>query len=89
MKRVQLFEFEDQTWFPGWIRVALTNLIIVLSKMMKMDQAIANVIQKAMDKKDYQKVTDFGSGSGGVMPMVVERLRANGNTELQLELTDL
>jgi len=32
MKRIHLFEFEDFSWFPNWLRVRMTRLIVVMHR---------------------------------------------------------
>ena len=44
MKRIQLFEFEDFRWFPGWLRVCMTNLIVILQKMIGVPELLAVLI---------------------------------------------
>lgn len=33
MKRIHLFEFEDQAWFPNWIRVLMTRYIMAFHRL--------------------------------------------------------
>ena len=88
MKRVQLFEFEDYSWFPDWLRTSLTNLIVVLIKMMGVHQVLAKRIGEVLKSQGLSKVVDLGSGAGGAMPLVLESLR-NENPNAQITLTDL
>lgn len=83
MKRVQLFEFEDFNWFPDVIRKNLTKLLIVFNKMMKVDEAVANELKPLLN--DNSQIVDLGTGAGGIMPDVIEKLSPN----LKLVLTDL
>ena len=32
MKRVEVMEFEDQSWFPSWLRSCMTNNIVVMAR---------------------------------------------------------
>ena len=34
MKRVEVMEFEDQPWFPSWLRSCMTNNIVVMPEVM-------------------------------------------------------
>lgn len=91
MKRVQLFEFEDFHWFPSWIRAAMTNLIVVMHKLMGTKEVIVPIVERALKISNQKHIVDMGSGSGGIMPMVLETLNA-GRSEseaVQLLLTDL
>ena len=86
MKRVQLFEFEDFTWFPDVIRKNMTKLIVVFNKMMKLDEVIVNGIKPYLKK--YKNIVDLGSGAGGIMPAVLNKIQTPEN-DLHLTLTDL
>lgn len=90
MKRIQLFEFEDFAWFPSWIRKAMTNLIVVLHKMLGVSEVLAKLVAKVVRDKQLSTVVDLGSGSGGAMPQVVHLLHKNyGLTDTKLIMTDL
>jgi len=89
MKRIQLFEFEDFDWFPVWIRSSMTNLIAVLHKMLGTKEVLVNLLSKMEEKHPFSQVVDMGSGSGGIMPDVVESLNINESKPISLLLTDL
>ena len=89
MKRIQLFEFEDLNWFPKTIRSGMTNLLGVLQKMMGTSDVIASIISNIKLKNDFSKIIDLGSGSGGIMLEVIEKLNINDQEPIQLLLTDL
>lgn len=90
MKRIQLFEFEDFNWFPGWLRACMTNLIVILQKMLGIPEVLADLIAGVLKKKDLSRIVDLGSGSGGAMPEVLESLHGNSETgNVELVMTDL
>ncbi len=90
MKRIQLFEFEDFHWLPTIIRVGITNLIAVLHRMMGTAEVVANLVTELKQKQQFDKIVDLGSGSGGPMPAVIQRLNEkSGVKPMQLLLTDL
>ncbi len=89
MKRIQLFEFEDFGWLPQFIRSGITNLLQVLHKMMGTPEVIARLIEKANSHVAFSQITDLGSGSGGPMLMVMERLNEKSpDHPKRLVLTD-
>lgn len=88
MKRIQLFEFEDFNWFPSSIRTSMTNLIVVLQKMMGTPDVLAERIAAIRSKVDFDQIVDMGSGSGGAMPMVHQKLKESGH-DVNVLLTDL
>lgn len=90
MKRIQLFEFEDQKWFPDWLRTSITRLIVVLNKMMGVEEVLSELVHSVLLKVKAEKIVDLGSGSGGSMPAVLEQLKTGyGHKNLSLTLTDL
>lgn len=89
MKRIQLFEFEDFNWFPVWIRSSMTNLIAVLHKMLGTKGVLVNLLVKITEKHSFSQVVDMGSGSGGIMPDVIQDLNTNSIKPITLLLTDL
>jgi len=90
MKRIQLFEFEDFSWFPSWLRTCMTNLIMVLHKMMGVSEVLADLIIDILEKQNLSKIVDLGSGSGGAMPEVLEKIHETpGFENVELLMTDL
>ncbi|PCJ99249.1 MAG: hypothetical protein COA42_24160 [Alteromonadaceae bacterium] len=65
MKRIHLFEWEDQSWFPVVFRNLLTdNLRYVGSKWPIFDQALP-IVEKGMSKSNTDQVIDLCSGGSG------------------------
>jgi len=90
MKRIQLFEFEDYPWFPQWLRTCMTNLIIVLHKMMGVSEVLGYLIARVLREQKLSKIIDLGSGSGGAMPEVLKFLHESPELEhVELIMTDL
>ncbi|MBV7270306.1 hypothetical protein [Winogradskyella luteola] len=89
MKRIQLFEFEDFIWFPSSIRTGMTNLLVVLQKIMRTSDIIASLIITAKQRNNFSQIIDLGSGSGGIMLDVIKKLNINNTESLKLLLTDL
>ncbi|MEM1220816.1 MAG: hypothetical protein AAGH79_17990 [Bacteroidota bacterium] len=90
MKRIQLFEFEDFDWFPKVWRTSMTNLIVVLHKLMGTPTILANLLEQAKEKAHFDQIVDLGSGSGGAMPLAFDQLKEmDAAKSLQLRLTDL
>ena len=88
MKRLQLFEFEDQSWFPAWIRRCMTRLINVMHRLIHSEDQITELVAPMIKQSGYTQIIDFGSGSGGPMPGVLEKLQSNF-PDSRLMLTDL
>lgn len=88
MKRIQLFEFEDQAWFPDKIRISMTRLIMVLHKMTGLSPVIKKELDDMIEKTGMNTIVDIGSGAGGAMEDVYHLYNSeNGNVKFLL--TDL
>lgn len=88
MKRIQLFEFEDQKWFGPSFRVALTKVLEVLDRVTGLHGVLAHELDQLISKTGQKKLFDYGSGSGGAMPETLKLLKAK-YPDIQLELSDL
>lgn len=90
MKRVQLFEFEDFSWFPTMWRSTMTKIIVILHKLMGTKEVLGELLLDIQKKHSFSQIVDMGAGSGGCMPMVMEYLNEQENKEpVKLLLTDL
>lgn len=88
MKRIQLFEFEDQSWFPDTLRISMTRLIMVLHKLTGLSPIIKKELDDMIEKTGLSTVVDIGSGAGGAMEDV-HQLYAKDKTDVKFILTDL
>ena len=90
MKRIHLFEIEDQSWFPNWLRICMTRLIVVMHRLLKTKHEISSLIAPMMKETGNTQIIDLCSGSGGPMPDVLEELKTkHGLSDIQLSLSDL
>jgi hypothetical protein len=81
MGRIHLFEFEDQSWFPSFLRDYGTDFLQFLSNITKMYRPIIPVIQRGLEKSGTHTIVDLGSGGGGGLIWL--------NSELLKEIPDL
>jgi len=79
MGRIHLFEFEDQKWFPSFLRNYGTDFLQFLSNKTKMYKPIVPVIKKGLERNN--RIIDLGSGGGGGLIWL--------NTELKRDIPDL
>ncbi|MFN1836043.1 hypothetical protein AB2B38_012330 [Balneola sp. MJW-20] len=90
MKRIHLFEFEDFAWFPEWLRRCMTRLILVMHKLLRTNDKLADLLAQILSTSNSSTILDLCSGSGGPMPEVLQILRdKHGFENLELILTDL
>lgn len=90
MKRIHLFEFEDQSWFPDWIRVRMTRMIVVVHRLLGTTDTLSEIIADTLKRTNAINIIDLCSGSGGPMLEVIEKLRKDyGFSNATLTMTDL
>ncbi len=90
MKRIDLFEFEDLSWFPNWIRICLTRLIVVMHKGLGTNKELAILINRTLEYSSEPVIIDLCSGSGGTIIEVANTLKEEYKIkDLKLTLTDL
>ncbi len=87
-KRIHLFEFEDQNWFPQFLRNYVTDFLQFLSNKAKVYEPVTEVIQNTLEQSGTSKIIDLGSGGGGGLLWLGKELQ-KGNPELKIILTDL
>jgi hypothetical protein len=81
MGRIHLFEFEDQKWFPSFLRDYLTEFLQFLSNKTKLYKPIIPIIKRGLEKSGTNQIIDLGSGGGGGLIWL--------NSELKKDLPDL
>jgi len=90
MKRVHVLEFEDLAWFPDWLRRPMTNLLVVLGRLIGVVGALELLVSRVLREHKLNQVVDLGSGGGGTMPDVIARVREHPETkDASLLMTDL
>ena len=81
MGRVHLFEFEDQSWFPSFLRNYGTDFLQFLANKTKMYNPIIPILKKGLEQSGSNQIIDLGSGGGGGILSL--------NTALLQEVPDL
>lgn len=87
MGRKHLFEFEDQEWFPDFLRNYGTDFLQFLSNKAKIYKPIIPIIQKGLQKSETEQILDLGSGGGGGLLWLNQELKKS-IPNLKIILTD-
>ena len=87
MGRIHLFEFEDQKWFPTFLRNYGTDFLQFLSNKTKLYKSILPIIEKGLLKANTNQIVDLCSGGGGGLIWLNSQLKKN-NQDLKITLTD-
>jgi len=90
MKRIHLFEFEDQSWFPGFLRSSLTRLIVVMHRIFGTAKTVSELLEELLLKTGRNQIVDLCSGSSGPMVDAINQLREKEKfADVRLTMTDL
>ncbi len=87
MGRIHLFEFEDQKWFPDFLRNYGTDFLQFLSNKTKMYKPIIPILEKGLRSSSVNQLVDLGSGGGGGLVWLNAELRKS-IPDLKIILTD-
>jgi len=90
LKRIHLFELEDQSWFPQWIRDCMTKALNVMHTLVKTNEHLPDLLAKVLKETKTNNIVDLCSGGGGPMLEAMDILKnKHGLQNLQLKMTDL
>lgn len=87
MKRVHLFEFEDQKWFPDIFRNYGTDYLRLLTVRTKMFHPVIPILRKGIEATRNKQIIDLCSGSGGAIIDLYKSLKED-YPELKIVFTD-
>ena len=85
--RLQLFELEDQSWFPTVIRDLCTDYIHFIEITFRLHRPVVPLLAAALRTTQSDHVIDLCSGGGGPIPALQRALAAEG-LDLRFTLTD-
>ena len=79
MRRLHLFEFSDQWWFPRVLRDAETAYLAMAYRISpKLPQCWAEKISTAFQAGEPEEILDLCSGAGGPLPLIINELEKRG-----------
>jgi hypothetical protein len=87
MSRLQLFEFEDLSWFPSFLRNYGTDFLQFLSNKTKMYKPIIPFLTEALKETKQETIVDLASGGGGGLIWLNNELLKE-HPSLKIILTD-
>lgn len=87
MSRIHLFEFEDLSWFPSFLRNYMTDFLQFLTNKTKLFKPVAHLLENAIEKSEGNQIIDLGSGGGGGLLWLSSELQKK-NPSLKITLTD-
>ena len=89
MRRFHLFEFEDLPWFPSLIRDAGTAFLEFVARQTHHGEALAPVLERALDRAHEDRIIDLCSGGSGPLPSTLAVIAEREGRTVRATLTDL
>ncbi len=71
---MHLFEIEDQSWCPDWLRRAMTGYLRVVNARLRPYAAAATPLAELINESGHDRIVDLCSGAGGPWPELREDL---------------
>lgn len=87
MRRIHLFEIEDQTWCPASLRDAATDFLQFILRLTDSYSVIVPRLQAALASCGTSRIIDLAAGGSGPWPRLLPRLLAE-EASIELYLTD-
>ena len=87
MKRIHLFELEDQKWFPAFLRDYGTDYLRFIANQFDIFKGIVPLLRKALRHADSHHIVDLASGGGGGWKKLHLHLKEDF-PDLKITLTD-
>lgn len=88
MRRLHLFEFEDQTWLPSVIRDAMTGILNIIEEKGKLYTPIAPRLRVVLQELKCERIVDLCSGSGGPWKYLIGCLVDSETSSIEVLLSD-
>lgn len=88
MRRLHLFELEDQDWLPAAIRNAITDFLQFAVTVSSLYRPFAARLAHALSTVGASRVVDLCSGAGGPWPRLRSELDSVGQGAVRVVLTD-
>ncbi|QDU83770.1 hypothetical protein Pla163_08710 [Planctomycetes bacterium Pla163] len=87
MRRLHLFEWEDQFWFPATLRDLMTDYLRFVVALFKMSAPVVPLLDRLLTETGSTRIVDLASGGGGPWGTLAPALRES-HPDLRVTLTD-
>ncbi len=87
--RFRGFEFEDQPWFPDFLRDGMTDYLRFLFLRFNLYEPVLPILKDALRKSGSSHILDLCSGGGGPIESTYKDLKDSFDAEIKITLTDL
>ncbi|TPE44691.1 class I SAM-dependent methyltransferase [Pontibacter mangrovi] len=87
--RLQLFELEDQRWFPHVIRQGMLDFLRFMITRLNAYEAALPLLQELLERSGQRHITDLCSGAGGGIAAIQQQLGQRLHRPVTVTLSDL
>jgi Methyltransferase domain len=87
MRRIQLIELHEQSWFPRFLRNDVTDTLRFGLNLFKVYSLVASPLQRGLDAAEASSIVDLCSGGGGPWLDLARRIKGNAK-DFHVVLTD-
>ena len=88
MKRLHLFEFEDQPWFPNVVREGMMDYLRFMISWIGIYDPVVPLLEEALTQSGETRIVDLCSGGGGGIARVQGLLRLRLGHPVPVTVTD-
>jgi hypothetical protein len=87
VRRLHLFELEDQPWFPTVVRDLATDFLHFIETRLALNRAVAPMLAEGIRRTGATALVDLCSGGAGPVPALLDDLAGEG-VAVSVVLTD-
>jgi hypothetical protein len=88
MRRIHLFELEDQPWFSKQIRDLMTTFLRQFTISMGSHQPIVDILHQALLDAGESEIVDLCSGGGGLLAEIQNEIERRHGDTLSITFSD-
>lgn len=88
MRRLDISEIHESSWFPQSLRNLVTDSLQFILNTGRVYRPVAGRLQRAIDAAGAHRVIDLCSGGAGPWPWLYSVLQADGSDPVEIVLTD-
>ncbi|MEM9985355.1 MAG: hypothetical protein AAF804_09685 [Bacteroidota bacterium] len=88
MSRVHLIEFHEQPWVPAILREGATDYLRKATEVAGQYDLVLPLLKDMLQDEVSPKILDLGSGAGGGWGLLLPKLKAKLDREVQVTLSD-
>ncbi len=89
MKRRRAFEWEDQPWFPSFLRQYMMDFLRFVLQQGNLYQPITSILIEGLQQTKNSAIIDLCSGAGGAVVSVQNNIKKATGKSVPFVLTDL